>query len=283
LLLAPAFLIEVQTAWGQTPDLAAQVQLLQRTTDSLNERLTKLESGMQQNQQLLDLLREVETLKAEVARIRGQAEVQVHQLDTLGKRQNDLYVDLDQRISDLAKAARAVPVAEAAPPPAPSAQASAPAAPAPAEASVAEAAQPAPAPAAAPAAATPQLDPLVESRSYETALNHFREANYAGAIAGFKGFLKVYPDSALAPNAQYWIGYSYYALKDYKTALAHQQKLVALYPTSAKVPDAMLNIASNQIALDDLAGGRKTLEELVDKYSGTNAAKLAARRLAALK
>jgi tol-pal system protein YbgF len=229
---------------------------------------------------LLDLLREVETLKAEVARIRGQAEVQVHQLDTLGKRQNDLYVDLDQRISDLAKAARSVPVAEAPPPPAPSAQASAaPAAPAPAEAPVAEAAQPAP----APAAATPQLDPLVESRSYETALNHFREANYAGAIAGFKGFLKVYPDSALAPNAQYWIGYSYYALKDYKTALAHQQKLVALYPTSAKVPDAMLNIASSQIALDDLAGGRKTLEELVDKHSGTNAAKLAARRLAALK
>jgi tol-pal system protein YbgF len=280
LLLAPAFFVEVQTAWGQTPDLAAQVQLLQRTTDSLNERLTKLESGMQQNQQLLDLLREVETLKAEVARIRGQAEVQVHQLDTLGKRQNDLYVDLDQRISDLAKAARSVPVAEAPPPPAPSAQASAaPAAPAPAEAPVAEAAQPAP----APAAATPQLDPLVESRSYETALNHFREANYAGAIAGFKGFLKVYPDSALAPNAQYWIGYSYYALKDYKTALAHQQKLVALYPTSAKVPDAMLNIASSQIALDDLAGGRKTLEELVDKHSGTNAAKLAARRLAALK
>jgi tol-pal system protein YbgF len=280
LLLAPAFFMEVQTAWGQTPDLAAQVQLLQRTTDSLNERLTKLESGMQQNQQLLDLLREVETLKAEVARIRGQAEVQVHQLDTLGKRQNDLYVDLDQRISDLAKAARSVPVAEAPPPPAPSAQASAaPAAPAPAEAPVAEAAQPAP----APAAATPQLDPLVESRSYETALNHFREANYAGAIAGFKGFLKVYPDSALAPNAQYWIGYSYYALKDYKTALAHQQKLVALYPTSAKVPDAMLNIASSQIALDDLAGGRKTLEELVDKHSGTNAAKLAARRLAALK
>jgi hypothetical protein len=45
----------------------------------------------------------------------------------------------------------------------------------------------------------------------------------------------------------------------------------------------MLNIASNQIALDNLAGGRKTLEELVDKHPGTNAANLAARRLAALK
>jgi tol-pal system protein YbgF len=274
LLLAPAFFIQAPPAWGQTPDIARQVQVLQRATDSLNERLTKLEGVMQQNQQLLGLLQEVETLKAEVARIRGQAEVQVHQLDTLGKRQNDLYVDLDQRISDLAKAAKPAPVAETAQPPE-----TPPAPAAPAATPVAEAAQPSP----APVAATPQLDPLVESRTYETSLNHFREANYAGAIAGFKGFLKVYPDSALAPNAQYWIGYSYFALKDYKTALAHQQKLLAAYPTSAKVPDAILNIASNQIAMDDLAGGRKTLEELIDKHPGTNAAKLAARRLAALK
>jgi len=236
---------------------------------------------MQQNQQLLGLLQEVESLKAEVAKMRGQAEVQVHQMDTLGKRQNDLYVDLDQRITDLAKAAKAAPVAEPSKPPAPGPQA----APAPGEPAVAASPPPAaPAPAPAPVvAATPQLDPLVESRTYETALNHFREANYAGAIAGFKGFLKAYPESALAPNAQYWIGYAYYALKDYKAALAHQQKLVVAYPTSAKVPDAMLNIASSQVALDNLAGARKTLEELVDKHPGTNAANLAARRLSALK
>ncbi len=96
-------------------------------------------------------------------------------------------------------------------------------------------------------------------------------------------FLKTYPDSTLASNAQYWIGYSYYALKDYKTSLAHQQKLLVAYPDSNKVPDALLNIATNQIALDNLPAARKTLEELVAKYPGTNAATLASRRLAALK
>ncbi len=289
LLLAPAIFVGALPAWGQAPDLARQVQALQQMTDDLSGRIAKLESVMQQNQQLLGLLQEVESLKAEVAKIRGQAEVQVHQLDTLGKRQNDLYVDLDQRLSELAKASgKPAPVAEAAQPPA-TPQAT-PAAPASAESTTAaeapQASQATPAPESpVPSAppAVPQLDPLVESRSYETSLNHFREANYAGAIAGFKSFLKVYPDSALAANAQYWIGYSYYALKDYKTALAHQQKLLAAYPSSAKIPDAMLNIASNQIALDNLPGARKTLEELVDKYPDTNAAKLAARRLAALK
>lgn len=251
LVFAPA-----PPAWalfGNT-ELSRQVGALQLRVEALDARLGKLESAMQQNQQLLDLLKEVETLKAELARMRGQAEVQVHQLDTLGKRQNDLYADLDQRIADLAKAARPEAVANEV--------------------------QPASTPSAG---ASPQLDPLVESRSYEAALAQFREASYPSAIAGFNGFLKTYPDSTLAPNAQYWIGYAYYSLKDYKSALAHQQKLVLVYPASTKVPDAMLNIAANQLALEDTAGARKTLEELVVKHPGTEAAKLAARRLSALK
>ena len=294
LVLASSAPVLAQQTRVDAAELARQVQALQQLADTLNVRLGKLEGAIQQNQQLLGLLKEVETLRAEVARMRGQAEVQVHQLDTLGKRQNDLYVDLDQRITDMAKQARpaaVVPVespaasTQAAPasvqPPVEATPAQAPIAAAPA--AIAAPAAPA-APAAAQAApTTPQLDPLVESRSYETALANFREGNYAGAITGFRGFLNAYPNSALAPNAQYWIGYSYYVLKDYKAALAHQQKLVAAYPGSAKLPDAMFNIATNQVALDDLTGARKTLEELVAKHPGTNAASLAARRLAVLK
>jgi tol-pal system protein YbgF len=271
--LAAGVVALAHPAWAvSTDDLARQLQALQQTAGALDARLAKLEGAIQQTPQLLGLLQEVETLKAEVAKLRGEAEVQTHQMDTLAKRQNDLYVDLDQRIAELVKAGKPAATAAALPP-----TGSGGAAP--------PAAAPSPATAAAPPGAggtAPQLDPLDESRSYEASLNHFREANYAGAIAGFKGFLKAYPDSQLAPNAQYWIGYSYYALKDYKTALAHQQKLVVAYPNSAKVPDSMLNIASNMIALDDIAGARKTLEELIARHPGTNAANLATRRLAAL-
>ena len=259
LIFACAFAL-APPAWAvTTAELDRQMQALQQIAGDLDARLGRLESAIQQNPQLLGLLNEVEMLKAEVAKLRGQAEVQAHQLDTLDKRQNDLYADLDQRIADLNKAPQPAPVSAAAQPAAPAVSAvSAP-------------------------TTTPQPDPLVESRSYEAALSQFREANYAGAIAGFNGFLKAYPDSALASNAQYWIGYSYYALKDYKSSLAHQQKLVAAYPASAKVPDALLNIATNQLALDNLDGARKTLEDLVAKYPGTNAATLAARRLVTLK
>lgn len=261
-----------QPAWADTTDIARQVQALQQSASALDARLTKLEGAIHQTPQLLGLLQEVELLKAEVAKLRGQAEVQVHQLDTLGTRQNDLYVDLDQRLSDLSRAVK--PASSTAAPATPSATAP----PTPAPSTPASITPPGTA-----ASAAPGLDPLAESRVYEASLAHFREGNYAGAIAGFKGFVKAYPDSALAPNAQYWIGYSYYALKDYKSALAHQQKLVAAYPTNSKVPDALLNIASSMIALDDLANARKTLEELVAKHPGTHAATLATRRLAALK
>jgi len=254
LIVASTFLLAQPAGaalFGNSEELTRQLQALQQRVDTIDARLGKLEQAIQQNQSMLDLLKEVETLKADVARLRGQSEVQVNQLDTLGKRQNDLYADLDQRISDLAKAAKAT----------------------------ADATQP-----AADTAVTPaKPDPVVESRSYESALALFRDAKYADAIAGFKDFLKSYPDSALAANAQYWTGYSYYALKDYKTSLAHQQKLVSAYPDSPKVPDALLNIATNQIELDDMASARKTLKELVAKYPGTPAAKLAERRLAAIK
>ena len=264
--LVLAFML-VRPAWAaNTDELARQLLALQQIVDSFDARLAKLEGVTQQNQPLLSMLQEVEALKSEVAKLRGQAEVQVYQMDTLGKRQNDLYVDLDQRVTDLAKSLKSASAAspEVAPsPPATPTVATSP-----------------PGPAAASAS---QLDPMMESRSYEASLDHFRGANYAGAIAGFKGFLKAYPDSTLASNAQYWIGYSYFALKDYKSALAHQQKLVAVFPTSAKVPDALLNIASSMIALDDLTNARKVLEELVAKHPGTNAANLATRRLSALK
>lgn len=267
LILGCAFAL-AQPAWAvSNAELSRQVQALQQLTAALDARIGKLEGAVQQNPQLLGLLNEVEALKAEIARLRGQAEVQVHQLDTLGKRQSDLYADLDQRVADLSRAAQSVPAAVGPMQPATGA--------APAGEAGAESAAVADAPS--------RIGSLTESQSYEAALGQFRERNYVGAIAGFQEFLKTYPASALAANAQYWIGYSHYALKDYKSALAQQQKLVAAYPSSAKVPDALLNIATNQLALDNLDGARKTLQDLVAKHPGTQAAALAARRLSALK
>jgi tol-pal system protein YbgF len=246
---------------------------LARRFDALDARLAGIEAKLQ-NQGLLTLSNEVQGLKAELGRIRGELEVQSHQLRETQKRQQDLYADLDMRLTALAKVMTA--------PPAPAAQVRPPAA-------AADTAAPPPATAPSPSAAPVATDEsitreqLAESRAYETALNQFKIGNYQGAIAAFRGFVKVYPKSPLAPSAQYWIGNAFFADRDYKAAMAHQRKLIATYPDSPKVPDAMLNIASCQQELNDPDKARRTLEDLVEKYPVSAAADTARRRLQTLK
>ena len=47
-----------------------------------------------------------------------------------------------------------------------------------------------------------------------------------------QGFLVTYPNSTLAPNAQYWIGMAHSGQRDYKNAIAAQRKLLAAWPDS---------------------------------------------------
>ena len=88
-----------------------------------------------------------------------------------------------------------------------------------------------------------------------------------------------YPNSALVPSAQYWIGNAYYALRDYKVAIAAQQKVVVSWPDNPKAADAMLNIASSQAELGDQRAARETLKVLVTKYPQSPAAEQAKQRL----
>ena len=244
-----------------------RIELLKGRVDqletSLNQRLTTLESTVK-SQGLVDLLRDVEDLKADIAKLRGQYEVLSYELEQAQKRQRDLYLDLDGRLRRLEGAAG---------PGAPAANA-APAGPADGgTGSVAPAATGARVPAVA-------ADIAGEQRSYDSALDLFKSGNYPAAVTSFQAFARAYPKSPLAPSAIYWTGNAQYAMKDYRAAIATQRQLLATYPDSQKVPDAMLNIASCQVELGDAAGARRTLEDLVAKFPTSEAAGKARQRLA---
>lgn len=122
-----------------------------------------------------------------------------------------------------------------------------------------------------------------EQKAYENCLNLVKAANYKGSVEAFSAFLKAYPQSTLAPSAQYWIGNSLFALRDYKGAIAAQQHVVDTWPDDPKAPDAMLNIASAQTDLKEVRGARATLESLIRKYPQSDAAATAKQRLAKLR
>jgi tol-pal system protein YbgF len=243
----------------------------------LEDRIAALELQMK-NQGLVELFGQVEQLKSDAARLRGQIEVLNHELEQAQKRQRDLYIDLDSRLRRLEGGPGAAVPPAASGAPAPGAAAALPA-PGPAAAAP-------PAPVAAPGSAVPSAGgaapdaAAIEQRAYDVALDQFKAGNYAAAIASFNAFAKNYVRSTLAPSAYYWIGNSQFALKDYRAAIATQRQLVAAYPGNPKVPDALLNIATCQFELGDGAGSRRTLEELIAKHPQSEAAAKARQRLA---
>jgi len=251
-----------------------RVDELKTQQEAIEARLGKFEEALK-SQALLDLFTQLEALKLEMNKLRGQIEVLNNSLENTSKRQRDMYLDLDTRVRRFEQQGGPPPAAAATvvPPAASTASAGTPGA-------AAAAATPA---AAAPAAvAVTNVDTGPEDRVYETAQGQRRIGNYQGAIVAFQNFIMQYPKSNLAPRAQYWIGDSYFNLRDFKLAIANQQALIKTYPDSPTVPDAMLNIASSQIEMGESNAGRKTLEELMAKYPISEAAEKAKRRLAAL-
>ena len=226
--------------------IASTNQRIDQLQKDLDERIATLERQLKSGA-LVDLANNVEGLKSDVARIRGQIEVLTYELEQSQKRQRDLYVDLDARMRKL-------------------------------EGTPGQAASDA-APADAAAAAAPAVAPASEQRAYDAALDQFKRGDFQGAITGFTAFVKTNPKSALAPSAQYWIGNAHFARKDYKAAIASQRQLLLTWPDSPKVPDALLNVASAQSELGDNAAARRTLEELIGKFPQTDAATKAKQRL----
>jgi len=122
-----------------------------------------------------------------------------------------------------------------------------------------------------------------ETLAYEAAYGLFKNGDFKSALSALANFIKAYPTSAYAPNAQYWLGNSHYALNDFKQAIASQQQLLKTYPDSPKAAAAMLNIASSQLQLNDKKAARVTLEALLKTYPKAPEAVSAKERLNSLK
>ncbi len=240
---------------------------LEAKLDELSRRVTLLADFLR-NQGLLNMHNQLEGLKAEVAKLRGAQEELAHAQQVSEKRQKDLFADFDARLKDLAKESAKRPPA---PPPEPVRPQ--------ATSTPTSQAQPTP----PPLPVTPPVDAEMETRAYESALNHFKSADYVAAVSAFNAFVVGYPKSGLASNAMYWLGLSYYALADFKSSSEAQLRLLKEYPQSGKVPDATLSLARAQMQLGDSERARAALDDLVAKYPTARAADTARKMLTLFK
>jgi len=138
------------------------------------------------------------------------------------------------------------------------------------------------APAAAGTATAQGSDPVKARADYQQAFNLLKQSLYEQAIKAFQEFLAVHPASEYADDAQYWLGEAQFVTRNFEPALGEYQKLVTGHPESPKVTQALLKIGYSLQELGRIAEARAALQDLIKRYPGTSAARLAEERLAAL-
>lgn len=117
---------------------------------------------------------------------------------------------------------------------------------------------------------------------YKTSYNDYLKGNYDLAISGFQEYVKKFPRTELAGNAQYWIGESFYSLKDYERAVLEFDKIVKDYPESSKIPSALLKKSYAYFKLEKNDEAKKLLQEVVTKHPLSAEARLAEEKLKSL-
>ena len=256
-------------------DLNALTLGIHRSKTETETLLTQIdrrgrEQAEELQRQLAQLQVRTEGISQELARITGKLEEIQHRLDG-GNRQPSSRIPPP---SPLASSSTSTPPAVTPGPANPAVTSGTPATP----------------PRTAPISREPQPSDL-----YQTAYIDFSKGSYALAIAGFQEFLRRFPDSDLADNAQYWIGESQFSvarahqnqgdLEKAKQALEQAvqefRKVVLTYPRGDKVPTALYKeaVALTELKQNSLAEAR--LRYLVENFPQSEEASLARDRLTA--
>ena len=244
---------------------------IQLKLNDIDARVTRIERIIS-NQSLVELAQHLDQVQGDVRQLRGRVEELEYNAESMHKQQRDLYSDLDKRIAALgggsAGAAAAGALSGAG-----SASGS------PSSQSPAGAAGSAAPPTGSAGSGADSGGSSEEQTVYAQSFDALKAGSYSVAITGFKSFLSSYPASPLAENAQYWLGEAFYVTRDFDSATGAFRNVLQKWPDSRKAPDALLKLGYTQLEQKKTGEGRATLSQVVQKYPGTDAAKLAAERL----
>ncbi len=220
----------------------------------LEPRLNDLDAKLQRMQLLMDsqgvqeIFIRMQSMEENNRMLKGQIEELNHKIGQMKSRQRELYLDMDKRLQDMESSGSQGGYGSTTTSP------------------------------GYPGGtyAEPQAG---EEEQYRTSFNLLKEKRYTESVAAFEAFLLAYPQSELAPNAQYWMGEANYVAGRYSQAVRAFDLVRSEYPSSPKVADATLKLGYSYAAIGNISGARSVLNEVIDKYPGSSAAGLAKDRL----
>ncbi len=237
---------DIDSVRSSLADTRANMQQLQREFSGLKERIeeTRFQVGRQLGQSTREGDQRVKDLEARVAKLGDVLKAQEETLKARDGELKQLRDSLQQAQSSAAAAAAATASANE---------------PVVADSSAGE-------------------TPIVK-KDYEFAFQALERRDYRAAIARFREFLKKYPKSNLADNAQYWIGESHYGLREFDQAIIEFDAVRRRYPQGEKVPAALLKQGFAFAELGEKLNARLLLQEVVERYPDTPEAGKARLRL----
>ena len=116
-------------------------------------------------------------------------------------------------------------------------------------------------------------------RLYETAYSDYTAGQWSLAVQGFETYLKTYPKSDLADDAQYYIGESYTGDSKFREAAAAYDRVIRDYPQSDILPEAYYKVGITYERLGQPDKAREAYEYAVKSFPDTDAGRLAKQRL----
>ena len=117
------------------------------------------------------------------------------------------------------------------------------------------------------------------NQTYDQASLDLTQGRYKLALQEFRDYVRKFPASELADNAQYGVGECFFAQSVFDSAEVEYAKVEASFPKGDKVPAALYKQALSQERLKKTSAAKKTLEDLVKRYPNSGEAQLARERL----
>lgn len=239
---ARAGLFEDDEARKALLDLRAKVQA---NEDLSNKRAEQVNSLIQDQIQplrrsVLDLNAQIDTLRSEIAKLRGANEQLARDLSDTQRKLTDQSQAVDARLKPLEPQKVNLDGREF------------------------------------------QVGPE-ERNQYEAAIGLVRRGDFAEAVAALNAFLKRYPASGYTDSVRFWLGNAQYGKRDYRDAIATFKAFIAGNPDHPRAGEALLALANCQIELKDNKSARRSLDDVIKAYPGTEAAQAAKERLASLR
>ncbi len=232
--------------------VAALPLFVQAAELSTAQRLELLERRVAR---VSDLTLQLDEMRRENRLLRGEVENLGYEIEQLKRKQRDIYLDIDQRLSGLQPGAAA---ASPTTPAGPTAQVES------------------RAPRSSASASREQIQ-----AEYKTAYDLLspQQKRYKESAAAFATFIDRYPDDELTPNAKYWLGEAYYVSQQNTKALQAFERVVADHPGSTKAPGALFKIGRLQQVAGKAGAARAAFERVLKDYPNAPAAGLARQQL----